>query len=78
MKTAISLPDDTFARADAAAKKLGISRSQFFAKAAERWLYELEGPEITEAINRALEGVEQDTEFLQIAAHRLARDHGQW
>lgn len=35
VKTAISLPDDTFQRVEAAAKRLGVSRSEFFARAAE-------------------------------------------
>ncbi|MEA2243109.1 MAG: Ribbon-helix-helix protein copG family, partial [Solirubrobacteraceae bacterium] len=36
MKIAISLPDDTFRRVDDAARRLGVSRSEFFARAAQR------------------------------------------
>ncbi len=42
MKTAISLPDDTFEQASRRAKQLGVSRSQFFATAAVRYLAELD------------------------------------
>ena len=38
MKTAISVPDPVFERVDREAKRLGVSRSEFFAKAAERYL----------------------------------------
>jgi metal-responsive CopG/Arc/MetJ family transcriptional regulator len=76
MKTAISLPDKTFARVEAAAKRLGVSRSEFFARAAERWLEDLDETETTEAINEALAEVAQDTAFVDVAAERLVREHG--
>jgi predicted transcriptional regulator len=72
MKTAISLPDDTFRRVDRAAKRLGVSRSEFFARAAESWLAVLEEEDITEAINHALRGVSVDHEFTDAAAAALA------
>jgi len=74
MKTAISVPDETFTRIERAAKRLGVSRSEFFARAAERWLDDLDGEQTTDAINRALAGVAQDSAFVEIAADRLARD----
>jgi hypothetical protein len=42
VKTASSVPDETFARVEEAATRLGVSRSEFYARAAERWLAELE------------------------------------
>lgn len=75
MKTAISLPDETFTRVEQAAKQLGVSRSEFFARAAERWLDDLDDEQTTEAINRALAGVAQDTAFVDVAADRLVGEH---
>jgi metal-responsive CopG/Arc/MetJ family transcriptional regulator len=75
MKTAISLSDKTFARVEEAAKRLGVSRSEFFARAAERWLDDLDDHQTTDAINRALAGVLQDTAFVDAAADRLGREH---
>lgn len=72
MKTAISLSDDTFRRVDRAAKRLGVSRSEFFAKAAETWLTVLEEEDTTEAINRALHGSRVDHKFTDVAAAALA------
>lgn len=71
MKTAISLPDDTYRRADRAAKRLGLSRSEFFARAAENWLDALEEGATTEAINRAIAGTQADHAFTDAAAAAL-------
>jgi len=54
MKTAISLPDDTFDQATRRAGELGISRSEFFARAARRYLDELDSHSLTEQVNEAL------------------------
>jgi metal-responsive CopG/Arc/MetJ family transcriptional regulator len=72
MKTAISVPDKTFSRVDDAAKRLGVSRSEFFARAAERWLADLEGDDVTEAINRAIADLPDDHAFTDAAAAALA------
>ena len=74
MKTAISLPDDTFRRAEEAAKRMGVSRSEFFARAAERWLDALQEDGTTAAINRAISGLESDHEFGDAAAAVLAEN----
>jgi len=73
MKTAISLPDDTFERVDRAAKQVGLSRSEFFARAAERWLAALEDDWTTAAIDSALAGRQHDTAFTDVAADAVAR-----
>jgi metal-responsive CopG/Arc/MetJ family transcriptional regulator len=72
MKTAISVPDETFRRVDDAARRLGVSRSEFFARAAERWLAALDDDGTTDAINHALAGLEPDHGFTDAAAAALA------
>jgi metal-responsive CopG/Arc/MetJ family transcriptional regulator len=74
MKTAISLPDDTFHRVDRAAKQLGVSRSEFFARAAENWLAAIDDEGTTQAINVALRGVPADDEFISAAAAAVFGD----
>ncbi|HWF55410.1 MAG TPA: ribbon-helix-helix protein, CopG family [Solirubrobacteraceae bacterium] len=74
MKTAISLPDETFERVERAAAQLGVSRSEFFARAAERWLDALESDTTTDAINRAIEGLDEDAAFVSAAAAALIAD----
>lgn len=77
MKTAISLPDDVFDRVERAAAKLGVSRSEFFARAAERWLDALDDERTTEAIDRAIAGLTDDTAFTDAAAAGLAQVEAQ-
>lgn len=72
MKTAISLPDDTFRRVDDAAKRLGVSRSEFFARAAERWLESLDDDGTTDAINNVIAGSASDHRFTDAAAAAVA------
>ena len=55
MKTAISLPDETFERASRRAAELGISRSEFFATAAQRYLDELDAESLTAQVDAALD-----------------------
>lgn len=71
MKTAISVPDETFARVERLAKRLGVSRSEFFARAAAHWADVLESSDLTAAINSAIDaGGDDDTELVREAARR--------
>jgi metal-responsive CopG/Arc/MetJ family transcriptional regulator len=74
MKTAISMPDQTFHRVERAARELGVSRSEFFVRAAERWLHALEDGETTEAIDRVIAGLPEDHAFTDAAAAALSVD----
>jgi len=47
MKTAISLPDDLFASAEALAARLGVSRSHLFATALAEFLAKHQGRKVT-------------------------------
>ncbi|MGI9158091.1 MAG: CopG family transcriptional regulator [Marmoricola sp.] len=77
MKTAISLPDETFDRASRRAKDLGLSRSEFFARAANSYLDELDAHSVTEQIDAALEqcGAFDESNAAAVeAAHGLLHD----
>lgn len=54
MKTAISVPDETYHRASRRAGDLGMSRSEFFVRAAQRYLDELDAQSLTNQIDDAL------------------------
>jgi metal-responsive CopG/Arc/MetJ family transcriptional regulator len=54
VKTAISVPDDTFEAATKRAQKLGMSRSEFFSLAARRYLDELDRESVTQQVDEAL------------------------
>ena len=72
MKTAISLPDETYARVTRRAQDLGVSRSEFLARAAEHYLGELDRDSLTHAINEALDADVRgdDTNAVAAAAGR--------
>jgi hypothetical protein len=57
MKTAISVPDEVFSAVDAKAASLGISRSEFYATAARRYLAALEESALEAALNAAIEDI---------------------
>lgn len=54
MKTAISVPDDTYRRVSRRARDLGMSRSEFFSRAAVRYLDELDAESVTCKIDLAV------------------------
>jgi metal-responsive CopG/Arc/MetJ family transcriptional regulator len=60
VKTAISVPDDTFEQATRQAAELGISRSEFFTRAARRYLDELASRSLTQQVNDALHAAGND------------------
>lgn len=51
MKTAVSVPDDLFRQADAAARRLRISRSQLYATAVEEFLDRWQASAVTQRLN---------------------------
>jgi antitoxin MazE6 len=55
VKTAISIPDETFARAEEHAAALGVSRSEFFTTAVRRYIQHLEAESLTGRINAAID-----------------------
>ena len=54
VKTAISIPDATFERAERRARELGVSRSEFFTRAASRYLDDLDAESVTDQVDLAL------------------------
>jgi len=81
MKTAISLPDDTFDRASRRAKALGMSRSEFFARAAVNYLDELDARSLTARMDAALHVIgetDESTDLAVNAGRRVLGDSDEW
>ena len=82
MKTAISVPDDTFDRATQRAADLGVSRSEFFARAAERYLDDLDDRSLTREIDAALERLQSPDdsteEAVAMGRRILANTDDEW
>ena len=68
MKTAISAPDETFEQATRQDAELGISRSEFFARAARRYLDELAARSLTHQVDEALQTAGRDDSAAAAAA----------
>ncbi len=72
MKTAVSLPDDLFRRAEEAATRLGLARSRLYALAIAEYLEHHRHDGLTEALNAVYDSepatVEPDLEGAQQSA----------
>lgn len=75
MKIAVSLPDDLFAHADAMAERLGLNRSQLYARALEQFL----AAHGEDPVTRALDDLAASAEpFAGAAVGRRLIDEGAW
>ena len=72
MKTAVSIPDPLFKSAERAARALGISRSELYARALAAYIEDIRRQDITERLNRVYAGqasaMDHDTLQMQIAS----------
>lgn len=73
MKTAISMPDETFEAATRQAASLGLSRSEFFTRAVRRYLDQLAAESTTAAIDAALALAGDDDSNVAAASAGRAR-----
>ena len=80
VKTAISLPDDTFHAVTSRARELGMSRSEFFATAARRYLDELDGQSLTARIDQAVGdgATDASSQAASSAGRRHLAEQGDW
>ena len=74
MKTAISLPDSVFRAAEKHARRVHKSRSQLYAEAISEYLDRHAPDEVTEAVNRVVDQLEELTDpFVTAAARRILK-----
>jgi metal-responsive CopG/Arc/MetJ family transcriptional regulator len=81
VKTAISVPDETFERADRHAAALGVSRSELFTTAVQRYLDQLEEEALTASIDAAIDlaGADESAEVaVAVGRRRLAASEDEW
>jgi predicted DNA-binding protein len=82
MKTAISMPDETFDRVTRTARRLGMSRSELMTKATVAYLDDLESHDLTREIDRALSlakiDIGGDQEVVEASKARLAEIDDDW
>jgi len=78
MKTAVSLPDDVFREAEREARRTRKSRSQLYAEALAEYLARHAPDEVTEAMNRVVDQLEQLTDPFVSAAARRVLERSEW
>jgi metal-responsive CopG/Arc/MetJ family transcriptional regulator len=80
MKTAISVPDETFNEAERRASGLGMSRSEFFTTAARHYIRELDAQSLTGRIDAALAlaGADESSQAAVRAGRRTLTDGDDW
>jgi metal-responsive CopG/Arc/MetJ family transcriptional regulator len=78
MKTAVSIPDEIFERADRLAKRGGRSRSDLYSAALKEYI-ERHGPEdVTDAMNRVCDAVGQERDGFTEAVARRVLERTEW
>ena len=73
MKTAISLPDSLFDKAERTAQYMGISRSRLFAIALEDYINRYNGEMTTQKLNEVYEKINKDefSQYLDVGLESL-------
>lgn len=73
MKTAVSVPDRVYAKAERLAKHLGTSRSELYRRALEEYIARHAPDEVTDALNKVAAEVDTrvDPAFRESSRRRL-------
>jgi predicted transcriptional regulator len=78
MKTAVSIPDDIFMKAERLARRMKKSRSQLFSNALADYVARHEPDQVTEAMNQVCAAVGNETDPFVSAASRRLLEHVEW
>lgn len=78
MRTAVSIPDEIFERAELFARRTKRSRSQLYGDALYEYLNCHSGDEVTDAMNRALDATGDSTDAFPSAASRRSLANMEW
>ena len=78
MKTAISIPDELFRKADEFARRLGKSRSQVYQEALGEYLLRRDPGAVTQAMDEVLEDVGTTSDEWLVEAGRQALERSEW
>jgi metal-responsive CopG/Arc/MetJ family transcriptional regulator len=75
MKTAVSIPDDVFEKAERLARRANRSRSEVFSAALAEYVARHAPDEVTDAMNRVCADVgDQQDSFVAAAGRRLLKN----
>ncbi len=78
MKTAVSIPDEIFERAERLAKRNRRSRSELYASALDEYVARHSPDEVTDTMNRVCERVGDEKDAFVAAASLRTLDRIEW
>ena len=78
MKTAVSIPDEIFERAERLAKRARRTRSEVYSSALAEYIARHAPDEVTEAMNLVCEEVGEEMDAFLAAAGRNALERAEW
>ena len=77
MKTAISIPDDIFAKADQLARRLNASRSELYSRAVREYVAKHSPGQVTQSLDTLVDEIGVESDFATRAA-RSTFEHSEW
>ena len=78
MKTAVSIPDDVFQRAERLARRTRKSRSQLFSDAVREYVARHASDDVTEAMDRVCAGLSKAGDEFVTTASRRVLESSEW
>jgi metal-responsive CopG/Arc/MetJ family transcriptional regulator len=78
MKTAVSIPDDVFARTERFAKQARRSRSEVYSAALREYVARHAADDVTEALNRVCAGSQDEPDAFTGAAAGRVLERTEW
>jgi metal-responsive CopG/Arc/MetJ family transcriptional regulator len=78
MKTAVSIPDEIFVRAERLAKRGGRSRSEVYSAALKEYVERHAPEDVTDAMNRVCDEVGRDSDDFVKTAGRRVLERSEW
>jgi len=78
MKTAVSIPDEIFERAERLAERAGRSRSDVYSAALKEYVARHAPEDVTEAMNRVCDEIEQERDGFSTAVARRVLERTEW
>ncbi len=78
MKTAVSIPDDLFRRADELASRLGKSRSEIYREALADYVARREPGAVTRALDALVDDLAGESDGFAAEAGRRTLEHSEW
>ncbi len=78
MKTAVSIPDEVFAEAERLARRMKRSRSEVYSRALAEYVARHTPDRVTEAMDRALDEINEPADQFARAASRRVLERSAW